>query len=73
MTNWDSTDEYEIKSDSENSCSDASGRISRLNTLIENINEVMTWLVHQTERDGLLLLYLVNINKYDRWKGKHQL
>jgi hypothetical protein len=73
VTNWDSTKESEIKSDTENSCSDASGRSSWINTLIENINEVMTWLEHQTERDGLLLLYLVNINKYARWKGKHQL
>lgn len=47
--------------------------VLRLSTLIENINGVMTWLVHQTERDRLFLLYLVNIKIYARWKGKRQL
>jgi hypothetical protein len=38
--------------------------VPKLSKVLENINEVMTWLEQQTDSEHLHLLHLVNIKQY---------
>jgi hypothetical protein len=46
--------------------------IPELSKVLENVNEVMTWLEQQTDREHLHLLHLVNIKQYVLKKRSHQ-
>jgi hypothetical protein len=60
-------------SDSEgNGCDSCKVMVPKLSKVLENINEVMTWLAQQTDSEQLYLLHLVNIMQYVLRKCSHQ-
>jgi hypothetical protein len=38
--------------------------VPKLSKVLENMNEVMTWLEQQTDSENLHMLHLVNIKQY---------
>jgi hypothetical protein len=68
VKNGKTTDELgasDTRSDSEDNGDDSCEvMVPKLNKVLENINEVMTWLEQQTDSEYLHLLHLVNIKKY---------
>jgi hypothetical protein len=46
--------------------------VTKLSEVLENINEVMTWLEGQPDNEYLDLLHLVNINQYVLKNFSHQ-
>jgi hypothetical protein len=46
--------------------------VPKLSKVLENMNEVMTWLEQQTDSENLHLLHLVNIKQYVLKKRSHQ-
>jgi hypothetical protein len=76
MKNGKATDELATSgtgSDSEDNGDDSCEVVvSKLRKVLENINEVTTWLGQETDSEHLLLPHLVNIRQYVLIECSHQ-